>query len=175
MPSDTAFLLTEMPATEMKLGVDSATSSMSAYGQALGSSKLGFRGVSPRLLMSNIHNLQALGIDIDTHNPIFQAIRNIIIVNYSLLMLNSAYRTAIKAHAAREATLAVGETTATLASVVMSWKVPVALAASAWVYAAFETGKKLGSGEWDLPGGDISNPASRRQMNANLASTGISE
>jgi hypothetical protein len=158
-----------MPSTEMGQSVNSAVSSMASYDQASGSMQIGISGISPRLLMSNVNNLRAIGIDIDMSNPVLNALRNVIIVNYSLLMLNSAYRTAIKAHAAREAALAVGETVATAASIVMSWKIPVALVASASVYAAFETGKKLGSGEWDLAGGDMSIPGDRRQMMGDLS------
>ena len=177
MPSNTAFLLSEMPATTMGQSVDSTVNSMSSFGQASGSTKLGFGGVSPRLLMSNVENLRSIGIDIDTNNPIYQTIRNLIIVNYSVLMLNSAYRMAVKAHAAREATLAAAETAAILGVPIIgwanAWRIPLALAGSAMVYGAFEVGEKFGSGDWSFSSGDISLPGDRRRMEGQLSSTGL--
>jgi hypothetical protein len=174
MPSNTAFLLAEIPTGGLTGSYNTLESSMASYDQASGSLNLGISGISPRMFMSNINNLRALGIEVDTNNRVLGALQKLIIINYSALMLNSAYRTAVKAHAARETAMAAAETAAILGTPIIGWsqiwRIPIALGAAAMVTAAFETGQKFGSGEWNFKGGDISASQDRRHMEGEIQS-----
>jgi len=117
--------------------------------------------LSPRGLSSAIENLRALGIDIDENNAVLKGLRAGIVTNYSLYMLYGAWTAMRKAQAAREAAYAASETA--VLAIAQQWHlIAQGAAAALLVTAAFAVGEKFGSGDWNLPSFDISNPSERR-------------
>lgn len=167
MPSDTAFLF-DMPAgTALAGSYDSLGSSADALGGTRHPS-VSSSGISPRELSSAIQNLRALGINIDENNAILKGLRVGILTNYSLYMLYRAVAAARKAEAAKETALAVGETAAL--AVAQQWhRIAQGAAAAAMVAIAFSVGEKFGSGDWNLPSVDMTNPADRRDAARQLS------
>lgn len=169
-----AFL--ELPEGEMVGGYDSASTSMGYYNSHR--FNLGLEGISIRRVYQPLMALQGLGIPIDMNSCAMKALRTIVITNYSLLMLQGAYRTIIKAKEAREITLAASETAAMAAA--QQWQ-NIAIAAGAALLVGsslavgYTVGEKFGSGDWNLPLGNISKPQDRRMMEAGLRATGIGE
>ena len=165
-------------------GYDSASSGMRSYGRASGSLDISLGGLSPRALASLTENLRALGFDIDvqgtdTTAQIFRGLRTIIITNYSLLMLQGAYRSVVKAKLAYETAAAAAETAFWACIPVYGWaRIALAAGAAFLVTATLSgwyVGEKFGSGDWNLPMGDIGSPQGRRMMEADLRGTGIGE
>ena len=172
MPSDLAFL--EMSDADLVGSLDSATTSMGDYdGHPI---DLGLRGISIRSVYQPLMALQALGVPIDMNSELFKALRTVIVTNYSILMLQGAYRTYAKAKEAREIAIAASETAAMAAA--QQW-VNIALAAGAALLVGaslavgYTVGEKFGSGDWNLPSGDIRSPMQRRAMESNLRATEI--
>ena len=171
MPSDLAFL--EMEDTDLVSGYESATASM---GQYRGDIDLGMRGISIRSVYQQVMALQALGVPIDMNSELFKALRTVIITNYSILMLQGAYRTVIKARQIREMALAASETAAMAAA--QQWA-NIAIAAGAALLVGgslaigYTVGEKFGSGDWNLPNRNISNPQDRRAIENDLRATGV--
>ena len=135
---------------------------------------LGMEGISIRSVYQPIMALEGLGIHIDMNSKLMKALRTVIITNYSILMLQDAYRSIVKAQTTRELALAAGETTAMAAA--QQWHA-IALAAGAAATVAmsfgvgYAVGERIGSGDWHFPGGNLSNPQDRREMEHALAST----
>jgi hypothetical protein len=137
---------------------------------------LGVRGLSIRSVYQPLMALQGIGVPIDTNNRLFNALRTVIITNYSILMLQGAYRTFVAAKQAREIAIAASETAAMAAA--QQW-VNIGLAAGAAVLVGaslaigYTVGEKFGSGDWNLPSRNISNPQDRRMMESDLRATGV--
>ena len=153
---------------------DSATASMLPYDAE--EINFGMEGISIRSIYQPIMALQGLGININMNSKLFKALRTVIITNYSILMLQGAYRAIIKAQEAREIAMAASETAAMAAA--QQW-VNIGLAAGAAVLAGaslaigYTIGEKFGSGDWNLPSRNISNPQDRRMMESDLRATGV--
>ena len=165
-----------MPDEEIVGSYDSASMSMSQYDAH--EVDLGVRGLSVRSVYQQIGALQGLGIPIDMNSELFKALRTIVVTNYSILMLQGAFRTLVKAREAREVAMAAGETVAMAAA--QQWAniaiaTGAAILVSTSLAAGYVVGEKLGSGDWHLPGGNISKPQDRRAMEAGLRATGIRE
>ena len=175
MPSDTAFLEILGDPDYTAFVFDSAVMSMKRYDS--NPINLGIEGISIRSVYQPIMALQGIGIQVDLDSPIFKALRTIIITNYSILMLQGAYRSIVKAALARETAYAAAET-AVWACVPVIGGARIALAAGAALLvtatlSGWYVGEKIGSGDWTLPMGDINNPQERRQMENALANTGV--
>ena len=155
-------------------GYESASSSMGSYSSR--SMNLGMEGISIRSVYQPIMALEGLGIHIDMNSQLMKALRTVVITNYSLLILQGAYRSIVKAQTARELALATGETTAM--AIAQQWHT-IAMAAGAAILVGatlgigYAVGEKFGSGDWNLPGGNLSVPQERRQMEHALAGTGV--
>ena len=177
LPSDLAFL--ELPESEIVRGYESASSSMKYCDST--PLNLGIEGISIRSVYQPIMALQGLGISIDMNSRLMIALRNVIITNYSLLMLQGAYRSIVQSRTIYETALAAQETEMVLTREhPLSALAKIALATGTALLvgstlAAYAVGEKIGSGEWNLPGGNISNPQSRRAMEADLRGTGIGD
>lgn len=173
MPSNTAFLIPGLPETDLVTAYDSCDISGRLYPSR--PLDLGVRGLSIRNVYQPIMALEGLGIHIDTSTELFKALRTIVITNYSLLMLQGAWRTVIAAATARETALATTETAALAAA--QQWgsiaQGVIAAGMFASFFAAEQVGEKFGSGEWNFPSGDIRLPGDRRRMEGQLASTGL--
>jgi hypothetical protein len=177
MPSDLAFL--ELPDAEIVSSYESTRLRMRDYDST--PLNLGFEGISIRSIYQPIMALQGLGINIDMNSRLMIAIRNAVITNYSILMLQGAYRSIVQSRTIYETALAAQETEMVLTREHPLSALPkIALAAGAALLvgsalAGYAVGEKIGSGEWNLPGGNLSNPQSRRAMEAELRATGIGD
>lgn len=185
MPSDLAFL--EMDDEGLTFAYDSATESMASYSRH--QIDLGIKGLSIRSVYQPLMALQGLGVPIDTNSRLFNALRTAIITNYSLLMLQGAYRTIVATKLAWETAAAEAETAAILGIPIIGWsqiwRIPIALGAAAMVAAAlgggYYVGEKLGSMNQNvnvsktisLQGGDIRSPQERRKMDFRMATCGF--
>jgi len=168
MPSDTAFL-NDMPAGKaMAESYDSLGDSADALSRSPRMSVGSGFVLSPRGLSSMIENLRSLGIEIDENNRVLRGLRAGIITGYSLHMLYGAWAALRKAQAAKETAYAAVETTAM--AVAQQWSlIAQAGIAATMVYSAFKVGEKLGSGDWNLPSFDMSDPAARRNAGRQIA------
>ena len=161
MASNTAFLSSISSAPAISSSYDRLGGSMDAVTYAPKVDPLDKPGFSPRLLMGSLASLRALGIDIDENNRVLKALYAGIMTNYSLYMLYGAYRGYVKAQEAKEAALAAVEGSA--AAIGQQWHaLAMGTAAAALVASSFAIGGKFGSGDWNLPSFNASNPVERR-------------
>lgn len=167
MPSDYAFL--EVPEVDIIGGYDSATNIMGQYNSQQTNLALG--GLSIRNVYQPLTALQGLGVHIDMNSKLMRALRTVIITNYSIFMLQGAYRAIVKAREAREVALSISETAAM--AVAQQWA-NIAIAAGAALLVGgslavgYVVGEHLGSGDWNLPSLNLSNPQDRRTMEHSL-------
>jgi hypothetical protein len=177
LPSDLAFL--ELPDAEIASSYESARLRMRDYDST--PLNLGFEGISIRSIYQPITALQGLGINIDMNSRLMIVIRNAVITNYSILMLQGAYRSIVQSRIVYETALAAAETELVLTREhPLSALAKIALATGAALLvgsalAGYAVGEKIGSGEWNLPGRSITNPQSRRAMERDLRGTGIGD
>lgn len=168
MPSDTAFIGDLPAAIPLSAAYDSLGGTTDALTTSPRMSIGGGHGISPRELSSTLVNLRALGIEIDENTPVLKGLRAGIITNHSLYMLYGAWTALRKAQAAKETAYAAAETTAMAAA--QQWGlIAQAAIAAALVYSAFKVGEKFGSGDWNFPSFNMSDPAARRNAGRQMA------
>ena len=168
MPSDLAFL--ELPESELVSAYDSCSLAEGYYEQK--PMDIGVRGLSVRAVYQQLGALQALGVNIDMNSKLFKALRTIVVTNYSLLMLQGAYRSILKSLEAKTVGRATLETIGMAAA--QQWhRIAIAAGAGIGVVSAFKVGEKFGSGDWNLPNVDFSKPSERRKAENALGQLGI--
>lgn len=108
--------------------------------------------------------LEALGLIEDQKGPLM-TIRENLLMGYAGFMIFNLVRRTVRALAAIETSEAIIETAFDLASIVLAWKVPIAVAAAAmcgaWLGRSFSLGKSH-SKTVHLPTIDINVPHDRR-------------
>ncbi len=131
-----------------------------------------------RQFSSSINMMRLLGVEIDENSRIMRSIGTMMSTNiaiYSFYSMVCAYR---RSQAAVQTALAVSETAAILKVPVIgwsqAWRIPLALAAAAIATASlvsFKVGENIGSGEWNFPSINVTNPSDRRTAERQLQGT----